>query len=221
MTNRENSLRLVYLVIDLILLNLAVFLAYWLNIGEVRQINTYSMKFYMLQANFSWIITYFAVSANNLYLRDSFKYRSLRISKQIALFTGVTMIISFLFMKGNVARTYMLGYILFFLALEFGSYFLIYSYMRMRRNHGLNTKRILLVGYNDNNVLLRSMMEHDPMMGYKFCGYVKYDARDINEIPEEDRPFILGNVSQLEQIIRENKIEVVFSAFNKWCKECN
>jgi Undecaprenyl-phosphate glucose phosphotransferase len=221
MNNKENSLRLIYLVVDLVLLNSAVYIAYLLNLGGVQTIDTYSIQFYMLQANFSWIITYFMLSERNLYLRDAFKFRILKISKQIVWFAGISMILSFIFMKGNVARSFMLAYVLLFWILEFIGYYAIYFYMRMRRNKGWHTKRILLVGYNENNALLRSMVERDPMLGYKFVGYIKYDDRDPNTIPEEDRSFILGNVSELEQIIQDAQVEVVFSAFSFFYNKVN
>ncbi|GHV24292.1 undecaprenyl-phosphate glucose phosphotransferase [Bacteroidia bacterium] len=221
MNNRENNLRLIYFIIDLVLLNLVVLLAYELNLGGVQTIMTYSGIFYLLQANFALLVIYFTMTSSNLYLRDSYQQRLLHISKRVAWFFCIIMILSFLFMKGNVARWFLFYYTLIFYVSEIITYYALYFYMRTQRNKGWHIKRILLVGYNEQNVLLRTMVEKDPMMGYKFVGYIKYDERDINTIPENDRPFIFGNVSQLEQIILDTQAEVVFSAFSFFYNKSN
>lgn len=218
--SKENSLLLIYIIIDLFLLNLSIVISYYFNLGSIQG-NQYGTRFYMLQANLAWVVTYFVFSKNNLYLRDSYKHRFLRICKRVGWFTLVLMVLTFIFMKGNIARTYIVSYVALFLVLELIAYWVIYTVLRLRRNRGWHTKNILLIGYNDTSVLLRRMFEKDPMLGYKFVGYVKYDLRDINDIPEEDHSYILGNTSQLEQVIKDNNIEVVFSVFSFFQNKTN
>jgi Undecaprenyl-phosphate glucose phosphotransferase len=213
MNSRENSLLLIYIIIDLVLLNLSMLIAYYFNLGSIQS-NQYDIRFYILLANSAWVITYFAFSKNNLYLRDSYRHRFFRICKRVAWFLVTVMALTFLFMNGNVGRTYILSSIVLFLILELLTYWVVYTYLQARRNQGWYTKRILLIGYNETSISLKKMVDSDPMLGYKFIGYVKYDVRDMNDIPERDRPYILGNASQLEQVIKEYNIEVVFSVFS-------
>jgi Undecaprenyl-phosphate glucose phosphotransferase len=214
MNSRENSLLLLYIIIDLVLLNLSILIAHYFNLGYIQDTSDYGLRFYMLQANLAWIITYFGFAKTNLYLRDTYWHRLIRISKRMTGFVIALVVLTFVLMKGDVGRAYMLCYIVIFGVLEVASYGVIYSYLRFRRSQGWHTKRIAIVGYTETSTLLRTMIDKDPMLGYKFIGYVKYDARDINEIPEEDRSCILGNTSELEQIIKDNNIEVVFSVFS-------
>jgi Undecaprenyl-phosphate glucose phosphotransferase len=82
-------------------------------------------------------------------------------------------------------------------------------------------KRLLLIGYNETSNSVREMIERQPMMGYKFVGYVKYDDRPIDDIPLEDCPLNLGNTSELEKVITDNSIEVIFSVFSFFRNETN
>jgi Undecaprenyl-phosphate glucose phosphotransferase len=82
--------------------------------------------------------------------------------------------------------------------------------MYYRRSRGLYSKRILLVGYDETSGLFRKMIESTPLLGYKFVGYVKYDSHPANTIPREEHSYLLGNASQLAQIIQEKDIHVVF-----------
>jgi len=86
--------------------------------------------------------------------------------------------------------------------------------LKFLRNRNWPFQRILLIGYNEISNFFRQTIESSPRLGYHFIGYVKYDTRDMNEIPEKDRSYVLGNTSQLKQIIEENDIQAVFSTFS-------
>lgn len=186
-------------------------IGYCLNLGHIRFLQQYDLRFYMLQANMAWIITYFTFIKKNLYLRDTFRQRVYRICRRIILFTVVLIMLTFIFMKRDVGRIYIFSYITVFLILEITGYWWIYLYLNYRRSCGWYSKRVLLIGCSETSHLFRKMLESTLMLGYKFVGYVKYDARDINDIDSEERSYVIGNTSRLAQIITENNIHVVFS----------
>ena len=221
MNAKENSLLFVYIVIDLFLLNVSMLIAYYFNLGGIQWLPEYDLQFYMLQANLAWIITYFIFTKNNIYLRDDFRHRVFRMVRNIIMFGIILMILTFIFTKDHVARQYMLAYTLVFFTFELGFYWLIYSYLNYRRSQGWYNKRVLVIGYDETANLFRKMIESTPILGYKFVGYVKPDACSINKISKENRSFLLGNTSQLEQIIKENDIHAVFSVFSFFKEEAN
>lgn len=162
----------------------------------------------------AWVMTYFVFVKNNLYLRDAFRHRVYRICRRTILFTLMLMALTFIFMREPVARMFMLSYIVLFLTLEVIFYWLFYTYLNYMRNSGLHSQRILLVGYNEASNLFRQMIESTPMLGYQFIGYVQDHGSNMEDIPSGERQFVLGNMSQLEDIIEKNRIQVVFSAFS-------
>jgi Undecaprenyl-phosphate glucose phosphotransferase len=211
---KENRLLLVYIMVDLCLLNLAIFVAYCFNLGDCRHLPQRDLHFYVFQANMAWIVTYFIFVKNNLYLRDAFRHRVYRIIRRTILFVLVVMAMTFVFIKNPVARMFMFSYISLFFSLEVLFYWLFYTYLNHRRTKGLHSQRILLIGYGEVTNLFRQMIASTPMLGYQFMGYVVDTAREEAKIPEEERRFILGGMEDLERIIEENRIQVVFSAFS-------
>jgi Undecaprenyl-phosphate glucose phosphotransferase len=202
------------MALDLFLLNLSMLLAYSFNLGDIRYFGEYRLPFYMVQATLAWVVTYFTFTKQNLYLRDAFRHRIYRICRRIVLFTVVLIVLAFILMREPIARMYILSYISLFLILEVINYWMIYHYMYYRRSRDLYSKHILLVGYNETAGLFRKMIESTPLLGYKFAGYVKYDASSSDTIPPEERPYLIGNTSQLAQVIRDKNIHVVFYIYS-------
>lgn len=212
MNSKERSLFLTYAFIDLALLNLSMFVAYYFDFGVIRS-SQHPIIYYLVQNNLAWILTYFLLSSSSsvLYLRHPYQHHVLKIFRRVAYFFFLLMGLTFFFMSGLVARQYIALTSVMFFVLELVAYWVIYIVMHSRRKRGFSTKKMLFIGYTDTSVQLRTLIETNPMMGYKFVGYVKYDARNMDEIPAADRPFILGNTSELEQIIKDNGIDTAFS----------
>ena len=219
MYSKDSNLLAINIAIDFVLLNLSMWLVYYFDLGAIQS-NKYSLPFYMLQANLAWIIAYFFFAKHDLYLRDSFRHRIRHITTRIVWFTIVLIALTFICMKGDISRTYMFSYILIFLLLEIINYCVSFIYFRYLRIRGRNTKRILLIGYTEISNQFRKMIETTPMLGYKFIGYLN-DSCDTDRIPTEDHPCILGNVSELEKIVKDYNIEVVFSGFSFFRMETN
>ncbi|MDR0983219.1 MAG: undecaprenyl-phosphate glucose phosphotransferase [Culturomica sp.] len=214
---KENKLSVIYMLIDLLLLNLSVIAVY--DFWEVTL--AYRLSFYILQANFAWIITAYTFNQKNPYLRDSYHNRFLTITKKVTVFFIFSLAFSFLFMKMNVSRLYILVSVALFWALEVITYWIAYSVLYYRRRKGIHVKKLLLIGYTDTSKGIKELITDNLTIGYKFIGYVKYDNRTIDDIPEEDQALILGNVSDLENIVKENNAEVLFSVFSFYRDEAN
>ena len=213
MNQKENSLMLLWLVVDLFVLTLSISIVHFFNVGDVQH-TTYPYYIYLLYGLLSWTITYLVFTKKYLYLRDSYKHRAFRILKRVGIFTTVSMVVLFLFMKGGYSRIFILSYIAVFLVGELVVYKIIYFVLKARRNKGKSVKRALVIGYSNTSVQLKELFEEDSLLGYKFVGFVKYAERNIAEIPKQDHPSIVGDTSELEQVIKESQAEVVFSVFS-------
>jgi Undecaprenyl-phosphate glucose phosphotransferase len=210
----ENRLLTIYIIVDLLLLNLSIPLAYYFDLGDIRSFKPSHVPLYMALSTVAWIVTYFTFTKHNLYLRDTFRHRMYRICRRVILFTMALIVLIFVFMREPVARIYILSYISIFLVLEIVGYRLIYKYMYYRRSREQYSKRILLIGYDETSCLFRKMIENTPLLGYKFVGYVKYNSHKVSDIPPKERSCLIGNISQLAQIIEEHDIHVVFSIYS-------
>ena len=213
MNGKENSLLIIWLIIDVVLLTMSISIAYCCNIGDVQQ-TSYSLPFYVFHGVFSWILTYFIFSKKYLYLRNSYKHRVMRILRRTGVFTIILLAMAFFFEKGGYSRIFLISYVGIFLVEEFIAYKLIYIILGKRRENGKSVKRALIVGYTDISVQLKNLFENDSMLGYKFAGFVRYAERNIAEIPEDELVYFVGDTEDLEQIIKKTRAEVVFSVFS-------
>jgi len=95
MKARETELAYVYLFFDLIILNLSVIFMAWLSFS-ISLRNYYEISIYLLQGNLAWIIVYFIFSKKNLFLRDGFINRIIRITKRTLAFLVILAVLAFL-----------------------------------------------------------------------------------------------------------------------------
>ncbi|MDD4969976.1 MAG: undecaprenyl-phosphate glucose phosphotransferase [Paludibacter sp.] len=201
MKSRESELIMLYLISDLIILNLSVILI--ASVFPVVNLHDYyNFSTYLLHANLSWIITYFVFSKKNLFLRDGYINRVKRITNRIFVFIIVALVLAYLFMpRTTYSRIFLLEYTLLFYIGKLIYYYLLYRYLKAMREKGIHVNRVIIVGLNDTARQLNKLIRYNPTLGYKFIGYVS------DELNSKD---LLGSTNELEQVIKEHHIEMVF-----------
>jgi len=210
MKSRETELMILYLLTDLIILNLSIFVI--VSISDVMTFRDYHvLSSYMLHANLSWVITYFILSKNNLFLRDGYFNRVKRITYRVFNFVVVALVLAYLFMpRITYSRVFLLEYSALFYLGKLVYYYFLYRYLTILREKGIHVNRAIIVGRNETAKNLNRLIEFNPTLGYKFIGYVS----DENYRDKE----IIGKTHELEKLIREHQIEIVFvslSLFNE------
>lgn len=201
MQSRDNELRLIYSFFDLIILNFSILFWGWfrgdLSLWQGNTINTY-----LLIANLSLILTIFLFSERNVYLRDKFIDRFIRLTKRILIFTTILIILDFLLLSRNFSHIFLLEFTLLFYVAQLLSYRILYAILFYRRKKGLHTKSVFIVGANDVTRLFRKVIENSPLLGYHFAGFVD---QDIN-VAE-----CVGSPDQLEELIEKYKIHIIIA----------
>jgi len=210
MKSREAELMILYLITDLIILNLSIFAV--VSVSGVMSFHNYHvLSAYLLHANLSWVITYFILSKKNLYLRDGYFNRVKRITYRLFNFVIVALVLAYLFMpRTTYSRIFLLEYSALFYVGKLVYYYFLYRYLTIMREKGIHVNRAIIVGWNDTAKKLNKLIEYNPTLGYKFIGYVTDD--DFHE----ER--IIGKTCELEQLIKEHQVEIVFvtlSLFNE------
>jgi len=210
MKSREAELMILYLITDLIILNLSICAV--VSISRVMSFHDFHvMSAYLLHANLSWVITYFILSKKNLYLRDGYFNRVKRITYRVFNFVIVALLLAYLFMpRTTYSRIFLLEYSALFYVGKLVYYYFLYRYLTLMREKGIHVNRAIIVGWNDTAKKLYKLIEYNPTLGYKFLGYVSDDDhRDEG---------IIGKTHELEQVIKEHQVEIVFvtlSLFNE------
>lgn len=202
MRSNSNFLLLIYLIIDLCVLNVVIILIAWIS-PTISLWNYPQMAIYLLHANLSWILTYFIYSKKNLYLRDGFLNRLKRITIRFFIFILIAVSIEFFIMPQGFSRLFFVEYTLLCYVLKILFYWALYNYLEQVRLRGQHNNRALIVGVNKTSLKLRDMIDENPILGYKFVGFVT-DTNPINQA------VVLGKPDDLSEILEKNQIEMVF-----------
>jgi len=198
MTSQNTVSRLLFLLLDLMCLNLAIVLIiYFAGYGTYHVISTS-----LLHANLSWIITYFVFTKEKPFLEEGFINRVFHISKRVLKFIAVAAVIALLLRPNPSFPAFLLKYSILFYICQLCLYSFAYGYLKYKRRTGLNTDRAVIVGTNETCKLLRKTIDRNPLLGNRFIGYLSSDPLDDKEI--------LGKPENLEAVIREYNIQMVF-----------
>jgi Undecaprenyl-phosphate glucose phosphotransferase len=196
---REWEIVFLNLLMELFILNISFPFAVPIDFGEgdggIQEIG------YLLLVNLSWIFTRLVFGRHLIYMTGNFSGRFLRITREVIIFFVLSYTLA-LVLFPDFPRHLLVRFVLvFYLAKVFYSFFL-FKYFFYKREKGLNTKRTLIVGVNETARLLRKLFESNPILGYRFVGFVRSG--------EGAGPDVVGRVEDLEMLIRKNNIQKIF-----------
>jgi Undecaprenyl-phosphate glucose phosphotransferase len=195
-------------------LNSCLLILNWLRLG-IYFSDPDQLIIYFIHLNFSWVLAFFTFSKQNIHLRDGFTNRLWRISKRLLIYISIASITAFLFLPKYYSRHFFVEHTTLFYLGTIGAYYIIYKYLKYKRKKGLNTIRAVIITNCDTAFMLRKIIDINPILGYKFLGFIVH-----NNTPSQQD--VLGLADNLEQLIAEHQIQMIFSiqnsanqAFNK------
>ncbi len=201
MKSRETELLILYLTVDLLILNAAMFLVAWLDMN-ISARNYQFMSVYTLHGNLSWIITYLIFTKKNLYLRDRFRNRLLRITKRQMVFYVVAAVLAIFFIPGTFLKIFFLKYTVLFYFGKIIFYRVFYLLIKRRRRKNISSLNAAIIGNNETGDVLSMIIKSNPTLGYNFTGFICSDPKDID--------CYLGRTEDLGELIDTHNIHVVF-----------
>lgn len=202
MKTREIELQVLSIMLDLVVLNITILLFATLELGFffIRPLNLYID---LLIVNLSWVLAYTFVPKKVLYSVKRFRYRLLRISLRFLVFAILQFAI-YIPIRSVVPNSWILliEVISAFFLFKITFNVLLFKLIHRRRNEGLTTKRTLLVGTRPVIHTIRRIIEANPILQFKFVGYIAEDANVSH---------VLGRFDQFEEIVKEHGVEAVFA----------
>jgi len=201
MRSRETELLFAFLLFDLLLLNAALLFVAWVNTDfSIRDFR--SLHNYFLHGNLSWITAYLVFSKKNLFLRDSYWNRIVRITKRQFVFWVIAGVIALILLPNSFSRRFFVEYSLLFYVGKIVSYWIVYRYLKYKRSNNINSIKTAIIGYNETGKIIRQIIESNPGLGYNFSGFIS-----SKEIKDEE---IIGHPDQLEELIDKHQLNMIF-----------
>jgi len=200
MHSKETKIRFTFLFLDLIILNTAILFLGWFRFDvEIR--NYHESSLYLLIGNLALLLTYLIFVKNNLYLRDKYINRIRVITQRSLIFVLILSLLGMLFLPKQYPQNFLLQCAGLLYLGKLISYWLLYAILKYRRKKGLHTNRVLIVGESKTTYHLRKIIETNPMLGYRFIGFVS---------GHPENPDCVGTPGQLAQLIKKHQIQMVF-----------
>lgn len=201
MKSRETELLVLYLTVDLLILNAAMFLVAWLDMN-ISARNYQFMSVYTLHGNLSWIIAYLIFTKKNLFLRDNFRNRLLRVTKRQLVFYVVAAVLAIFFIPGTFFKIFFLKYTLLFYFGRIIVYRVFYHIIKIRRRKNISSLNAAIIGNNETGDVLSMIIKSNPTLGYNFTGFICSECENIDGY--------LGRTEDLAELIDKHNIHVVF-----------
>lgn len=202
--------KLLFVCLDVVLLNIAVFLSAYARFGSLDGLLLKEEKTVSLLANLVWIAL--------LLYRNS--YRMIRIERiesilkrtiKKLIIHGALVAIFVVYLKyADISRLRLLYfYFIFFMLLVISRYILM-KVLKTIRAKGYNFKKFIIVGANKTGERMREILAKDLTYGYRFLGFFDESAEASNFVSVP----VLGGFDAIEEFILEEKVDEMYVALH-------
>lgn len=205
MKTEKSQLFLLYLLLDLFILSSIVSVQISLRLNTRIQLLNEYIPFLFL-AHSSWIIVSLALSKKFYFLQDGFLYRINKINETFLLYFVVFFIMAIIFLPKYYYQFLIENTLIFYFAKLIAS-IIIDQYLKYKREVDFNVQRAVIITKCKTTQFVKKIIKCNPILGYKFIGFLEMN----NSKKEED---IIGCVCDLDKIITEYQIHVIFSIQN-------
>lgn len=214
METDHSGVRFFYLLMDLLLLNIAVYIVFMFSpIHDYMDLP--SRNLYFLHANISEMIAYILYSQRNFFYTDKFLERLKIRSKRFIILIATLYILGELLLPKGYHRIVILEYVAFFYIFKMVSFYFVYRFHKSRyekENYGF---RVAIIGTSNSSKILGNLLKNNPRLGFKFIGYIADDNDEIDSIN------ILGNYKDVITIVDKNKVNMIFVTNPKYFSDEN
>lgn len=206
MQPENKGLRFLFLILDISLLFVAIYL-----IGYFNPIIVTNINLYLLHAAVAEIIAYTLYSKRNYYFLDNFRSRVKHISLRMFVFALVLFVLANPFLPNDFSFQILLQYIGIFYFLKISVFYFIYKYLDYKRRNGKYLRNIAILGLRENDVLFGYLIEKNPTLGFNLIGYIA----DTDDYDKSDKT-IIGKIDEIETLAIRHQIEKVFVTPSKY-----
>lgn len=201
----SNYEKLLYLFVDLVMLNAAFTIGFSLKFHSFQQLLKSDYLILFLFINFTWLL----IAKIGDYSVDNRRRKTIAIYWDFikALFFNVLLSLAFIsLIQGKYNPIFVLKYYLLFFIMGGASRILFNWYLKMYRKKGYNFRRMVVVGVNPFSIdFVNEIIQH-PEYGYKFLGFFGYG---VNEDQENLR---VQKFDKIHNFLLEYEIDEVYIA---------
>ena len=204
----KKTIHTLRLISDLILLNLAFFLAAIIAQSLDILLERTIMFFLLLLSNILW---FFYASMSGFYsdfFSRPFAYQFTNILKSAVVQALLSVTFIFLVKEDLFTRNFIVLFTLFIILLISVRTIVFRKTLKTLRKKGKNVRNLLILGYNEAAENFKQMIEKNPDLGYKFYGF-------LNGSNQENKDKIIGSIADLNSVLEKKEVDEVVIALQE------
>lgn len=201
MDSEHAVIRFFYLIFDLLLLNLSVYMVYY-NSPMNNYVDLPGRDLYILHANISELFAYIIYSKRNYFFNDAYAERVKAFSIRFIILLITLFLLAEIFLPEGYHKEFLVEYTGFFFVTKVIVFYFIYKFHQYRYKMGYAHHRVAILGVGDSDLVLGKLLMNNPSMGYKLVGYLSR-----NEYRPEVE--ILGELNELTSLAEDYKLNML------------
>ena len=213
METNHSGINIFYLLLDLFLINLAVFIIYQCSPFH-NYLDLPSRNLYFLHASISEMMAYIIYSKRNYFFNDKFRNRLKLISIRFIILVIILFLLARPILFSHYNQLFILEYVALFYLLKVIVFYFIYKFYKYRFEKGYSHYRVAILGSGESSLVLGKLLNNNPILGFKLIGYVS-DSKDY------DRDLLQGELDELHSLARNHKINMIFATDPKYFTDNN
>ena len=202
----NKGLRLLFLIIDITLLFVAIYVINYFN-----PIIKSDLRLFLLHAAIAEVIAYILYSKRSYYYLDNYKSRVKHISLRMFTFVIVLFVLAQMFLPNYYSPQFLMQYVGLFYLLKLTISYTLYKYLGYKRSNGKFLHNIVILGLRETDVYFGYLIEKNPTLGFNLIGYIA----DNDEYDKSDKA-VLGKIDDIEALTDKYDIEKIFVTPSKY-----
>lgn len=198
-------LRLSFIVLDLIMLNLTFLIIMYFNNDRITDTKEIEYIYLSVFFNVSWILSswlFKVYQQGSLSSFESFSRSTLR-----SYLSMLALVILYIFLlKADLSRLFIIALFLSICAVLMLNRVAYLFVLQFFRKGEIIMRKVLIIGYNETSKKLVQQLEEDPISTH-IVGYCE-DQEEIHELSNHP---IIGNLSDAIEVSKENDVTEIFS----------
>lgn len=201
--NRDHlGVKIFYLLFDLLLLNIAVYMVYY-NSPMYNYVDLDGRNLYILHANISGLFAYTIYSKRNYFFTDKYIDRVKAFGVRFIILIITQFLLAAIFLPKGFNKGFLVEYTSVFFILKVVVFYFIYKFQKYRYGKGYAQQRVAILGVGNSDLVLGKLLNDNPSLGYKLVGYLS------NEKYQSDFA-TLGQLNELNVLSERFKLNMLF-----------
>lgn len=203
-------LKIIYFLWDLVLLNLAYFISFYLRFGNFEQLELEQPKTVFLLSNFAWIALVIYFDIYKILRIERIETTLMRTIKVVLAHAGIIAFFIVILKYQEISRLRLTYFYSVFFILLFVFRIVFMRILKFARAQGYNFKQVVIIGANPTGFRMAKILSTDLSYGYRVIGFVD---NTIDPTVSKDAPLI-SDLNGFEKYISSYKVDEMYIALH-------